>query len=309
MPSKRDAPCDCGSGLPYRHCHYPIDRAGPQKRLEAARRAYLENWRTNAASYATQGCYTWMAAQLEPFHPRRILDIGCGDGTGILHLARAFGRENGLTLFSTEENHSCIQAARQRLADEGLGVSITRRYEWEVRSPKTHALRTFFGRLPVPHGICLVEGDLIIDEELEDFLAGLEKFDAVTVWLIGTHLVRHECYNLSQLELRETSDYRLWVHRKAYPVADKVLRAGGVLHIVDRGEVPSSELLVDDILAGHRSMAEGMKTSLHVTGCTWMEYSEPDDDRRIAMKPTPGASGRMADLSKLAMRSVLAVKP
>jgi hypothetical protein len=82
-----------------------------------------------------------------------------------------------------------------------------------------------------------------------------------------------------------------------------------VLQIVDRGEVPSSQLLVDDTIAGHRSIAEGMKTSLQVTSCTWMEYSEPHDSLRIAMKATPGTSGRLADLSKLAMRSVLAIKP
>ena len=309
MSSRRDLPCDCGSTLPYRDCHYPIDRAGPQHRLEAARRAYLDGWRTNAAAYQEQGCYAWMVAQIEQFHPRRILDVGCGEGTGILHLSKAFGHEKAFTLISTEENPNCIQAARQHLADEGIGVSVTRRYESEVHAPNSHALRTFPGKLRTPLGVCLVESDLIIDEELEEFLANQEKFDAVTVWLIGTHLVRHECYNLSQLEMETTSDYRLWVHRKIYTIAGKILRSGGVLHIVDRGEVPSSRTLIDDILAGHRSIAEGMKTSLRVENCTWMEYAEPSAGRRIAMKATVGTSGRMADLSKLAMRSMLAIKP
>lgn len=86
MKTNRNDICWCGSGLKYKHCHYDLDTAPADRRLSVARKIYDRNWQKNAAHYASQGCYEWMASLLKPFAPKRILDIGCGEGSGILAL-------------------------------------------------------------------------------------------------------------------------------------------------------------------------------------------------------------------------------
>jgi ubiquinone/menaquinone biosynthesis C-methylase UbiE len=49
---------------------------------------YEYNWARNATSYSDQGCYDWMAKQLDTLQPRKVFDVGCGTGEGLLVLSR-----------------------------------------------------------------------------------------------------------------------------------------------------------------------------------------------------------------------------
>src|SRR3954464_9763491 len=71
----------------------------------AEKAAYLDYWRHNATSLALQGCYGWMAAQLDFLKPKRILDIGCGTGEATLALFQRFSPD----IIAIDENMSCLR--------------------------------------------------------------------------------------------------------------------------------------------------------------------------------------------------------
>lgn len=249
-----------------------------------------------------------MACQLKGYSPKRIFDIGCGDGRGILALEKEYGGVDW-QVFSIEENSECLHNARQLLRQNGIKASVIRRCDVIVQAPNTHAITTQSGRLTAAPGANLFEGDILADEEVEGFLCAQPKFDAITVWLMGTHPLRFECYNIHELNIQNTGDYRLRVQNKAYELANRILRTGGVLHIIDRGEIPTTENLRNDCLNSHRDQAAAMHTSLEVLDTLeFKEYTETASPTRLPMFATPSLSGRTADLSRLCMRSIIAVK-
>jgi SAM-dependent methyltransferase len=290
--------------LKYKYCHLDIDSASRDTRLNSARRVYLRNWSQNAANLDRQGAYDWMAGRLAPYSPKRILDVGSGDGRGIEALWRRFQCN---FLISIDENRECLSAAASRLKNVGACPEIVHRLDVEMRSDKHYFLETQTGKLPLNTGIFLVESDLLVDPELESYLAKVPPFDAVTVWLVGTHLMRQHCLNLAPLEIRASGEYRLRVQNKVYELADKVLKPGGVLQVVDRGEEPSSESVQRSTLEGHREQAS--VTSLEVGHLDFMPYSEVEAGRRVHMVETREKPVENRSVSQLAIVSVIATKP
>jgi SAM-dependent methyltransferase len=307
MKVGRNDPCWCGSGLKYKHCHYELDTAPSDKRVSVARKIYDRSWQKNATHYASQGCYEWMASFLRPFAPKRILDIGCGEGSGLLALLAVLG-SNETTIISLEENSDCIHTTEEHLHSKGYETSVIYRMHAEPIADRQHMLEIEPGKLPERSGISLIESDiLLLDEELFAFLSSVPRFDAVTLWLVGTHFARQECGNIATLQIKTSGEYRLRVQNKVYELSDRFLRSGGVLQIVDRGEVPNTEHLENDFLNAHKEQAS--VTSLKAKSLNYLVYNEPGGSRKVAMQATVGKSGRTPDLSRFAMISVTSVKP
>jgi len=307
MKAGRNDPCWCGSGLKYKNCHYEVDTAPPEKHVQVAREVYDRNWQKNAAHFASQGCYEWMASVLKPFAPKRILDIGCGEGSGLLALLSTLGSDN-LTIISLEENSECTHTAEKHLRSKGYEASIIHRMHAEPTANRQHVLGVEPGKLVERSGITLIESDILLkDDDLFSFLLSIPRFDAVTVWLIGTHFARQECQSIASLQIKTSKEYRLRVQNQVYEHADRLLRSGGVLQIVDRGEVPNTELVRSDFLNAHKEQAS--VTSLEVKSLEYLVYNEPGASRKVAMQATVGTSGRTPDLSQFAMISVISVKP
>lgn len=91
-------PCYCGSGKKYKFCHYILDKTSGIERLKTSQQMYLERWKKNAENFRNQNCYSWMASRIQQFKPKQILDIGCGDGSGIIALATALPSASILSL-------------------------------------------------------------------------------------------------------------------------------------------------------------------------------------------------------------------
>ena len=302
---KPDEPCWCGSGQEYQKCHQAIDSVPPDKRLHVARAMYSKMWQENAIQFENQDCYDWMASLLQSYEPIRILDIGCGVGNGIAALLKRFPTAK---IVSTDENPECIELARQRLESDGTPVNIVRRLKDQPTGPRSHRLDFELGKLKSGKGVDLVESDLLIDEEFVSFLETQPKFDAVTVWLIGSHRLRyHECDNFSG-KITSPGEYRLYVQNTAYRLADHVLKPGGVLQIVDRGEPPTSDLLRNDNLNSHRQQATLTEGRMVVTSHDYRLYTEATAPSAIKMVVTAPLSGRTADTKQLAMISIISVK-
>jgi len=300
----RNDSCWCGSTKKYKYCHLDIDSAVGENRVTAAKRVYLRNWDRNASSIEEQGGYLWMAKKLEPYKPKRIFDVGAGDGRSLAALWNAFSPD---LIFSVDENRECLAASESRLKKLGAPAQIVPRLEIQMQSEKNYLLNTKLNMLPKDNGVFLIESDFLTDPELNNFLETIPPFDAVTVWLIGTHLVRQNCLNIAPLRMEDNGWYRLKVQNNAYELADRILRPGGVLQIVDRGEEPSTQFLKDDTINSHREQAS--VTSLQVQEMDYMLYQEVETSNRITMVVTPGTSGIIRENPKLALLSVISTKP
>lgn len=110
---------------------------------------------------------------------------------------------------------------------------------------------------------------------------------------------------ISNLKSADPDTYRLRVQNRVYKLAAQVLRPGGWLQVVDRGEPPTEQFLLDDVFKAHRDQAS--PTNLEVFSVQHREYVESTSGIRMVAS-TP-ASGRTSDLTKLAMVSVLSRKP
>jgi SAM-dependent methyltransferase len=265
---------------------------------------YASHWAVSARHFDRQSCYDWMTDLLRPLAPKRILDIGCGTGQGLLSLLHRFEP----TIVAVDENLACLTEAQHNLAEMGYASDLVTRLGYIVGGDGTHQMVTDQSAIRATKRISLIHGDVIFDDpELERFLTAAAPFDAVTVWLIGTDPHRiTKCQNLAPLEIASAEEYRLRVQNRVYPLASRVLRPGGWLQTVDRGEPPATEELRNDDLAAHRDQAS--VTDLVVFDHSYREYLEPES-LGVGMVASPGSSGRNPKIEKLAMTSVLARKP
>ncbi len=248
-----------------------------------------------------------MATRLKAYSPQRILDIGCGDGSGLLAILSILNSEE-ITILSLEENLECINITAQNLRSKGLKVSIINRMHVIPKTNNKYLLGVESGKLFETSSINLIESDILLsDDDLLSFLMSIQCFDAITIWLIGTHHLRNECENLFNLKIKSSFDYRLRVQNQVYVLADKLLRSGGVLQIIDRGEVPDTKLLREGILNAHKEQAS--VTDFEVSSLDYMIYDEPNVSQKITMQPSIGSSGRNPDLSRTAMICIESIKP
>lgn len=270
----------------------------------AEKAAYAEYWAENARSFASQGCYDWMAAQLDELQPKRLLDIGCGTGEGLLSLSRRFHGE----IVAVDENLACLRTAYRLLRANHIAADLRARFRYRQNPDGTHS--TIVGQTPVrtSERVSLIQADpLFADPAFTEYLQTEPKFDAVTVWLIGVFLCRSSCADLAPLSIASPEEYRLRVQNRVYALASAMLRPGGWLQVVDRGEPLDTQELVEDSLSAHREQAR--LGTLRVRGLTSRIYHEHATQKGVEMVISPGTSGRVPILDQTAMVSVISVNP
>ena len=298
-------PCYCGSGVKYKFCHYLLDIASANTKCELSQKMYIDRWNKNAVHFRDQGCYTWMASQLAPHSPKLILDVGCGDGSGLLAIKNVC--KSNPRILSCDDNINCLKMAHDKIAACGLDVKLVQRLRQIAAGENYHEMEADTDKLHIPveyADITLVEADIIWDSEFSDFLKSWPKFDAITVWLVGTYDLKPECRNLKKPVGGQL--YRLTVQNNVYQLADKILRVGGVLQIVDRGESPKEDFLKQDTIQSHQEQAQG--TSMEFLDLQSKDYDEPAQGAGITMVKAIGKSGRIPDLTQLAMSSIIFIK-
>ena len=274
-------------------------RAAAVIQLDRDRRAYAGEWEVSSSHLNDQDCYTWMANELGV--SGRVLEIGCGTGLSTLALLGA-----GYRVVSVEENPACLRKASARLEAAGFSVSVQLRGEEKVVAGAR--IEIDYAKVKEADAdVILIEGNVIQDPKLLAFLEGGGKFDAVACWLVGTHssMRFNKCI---PPQITTPKHYRLQVQNLVYEMSDRVLKPGGVLQVVDRGEPASTPELEADFLDAHRDQAS--VTSLTPIGLTQRAYIEANHDDATRMVLSPGTGGRIPDFSNgLALISVRSVKP
>lgn len=293
-------PNDIGPG---RHPPESGGRAAPPAadpaidRLAKARAQYALEWGSgNAQQFATRGHYDWMAGFLDGH--RRVLEIGTGSGSGTLALLAT-----GHAVVSIDENPECLKLARQKLIAAGhaavhesreLVEADRRGYRIRYRQPAS--------AFPAS-GALLLEGDLLNDPALIEWIGAHAPIDAIACWLIGTYFERSQNTAIVGLAIANPSDYRVRVHRALAELADRILPRGGVLHLVDRGAPPDSELAMQQHRNYQAYLTAG--TALKVQSMRHIRYEEPRADAGPAIQLIPSRPGQDDVLTDMTFISVL----
>lgn len=214
-----------------------------------------------------------MAEQLQSYKPIRVLDVGCGTGEGLAALLTISTR----SIVAIEENFDCIKAAERNLIDLGYSVKIIPRIVYVEHPDGRHDFWINLNDV-IEEGpsVTLVHADPLLvdkDEPLRMFFDSTPKFDAVTIWLIGTYQCRKTCKALDGFRISNPREYRLHLQNKIYEIADCILKPGGVLHVVDRGLVPDTDKIKNMLIDAHKEQAS--VTSLCVSDFAYRVYTEP----------------------------------
>jgi hypothetical protein len=95
-------------------------------------------------------------------------------------------------------------------------------------------------------------------EVLADGGFGGDRLDAVTCWLLDVTRAKADAQTrLRAMGLRTPDEHRLAVQTLVYRLADRVLRPGGVLQVVDRTKEPLGEALAAGMVRLQRAQAKG----------------------------------------------------
>ena len=301
---ERNDPCWCKSGKKYKKCHMLIDNKSGLEKVQASEENYINKWEKSATNFESSGCYKWMIDQIKYIGPKRILEIGCGDGTALKNIIREI---DPLFIVSLEDNNECIRVAAKKLSKDNIGnVKIYKRYKKEMLSNDMFNDSVVESELKLDSKINIIEANVIFDTGIIEFLKTQEKFDLVVVWLIGTHTMQKNCQNLTEYEIKTVNQYRLHVQNKVYEMADVLLRKGGVLQVVDRSEIPDKKELTDDLINSHKEQAS--VTTLEVLGLKYYEYKELEEKGKMGLKITVPDTGRIPNLEKTCVISVVSEK-
>lgn len=298
-----NSPCPCGSGRKYKKCHRNFEEATSQQKYAAAQDVYATSWKETAALQYARGDYTWMAEQLPPLQSARLLDIGTGSGHGLLALCERF--EADLRIVSVDENLSCLKYAAQTLMATGYSADVVSRLDTQ-ETPFGFVQKGGNILVPLPEPIALIEADPLTDEYLEKALADGGQFDAVTIWLTGAHLLRgHNAYSIHR-GAKSEKDLRIILQNEVYELADRVLRPGGILQVVDRAEAPTTDVLRGEYFKAHGEQAE--PTTLKVKEVTYRLWSSPAGAPTLLIDSQP--ENRPADFpeAQLALVSIISEK-
>lgn len=242
--------------------------------LEVFRKQYVKSWGVNSDGHLAQGHYSWMAAKLDGYP--LTLEIGCGVGYSTLALLK-----QGHRIVCVEENPHCITATQRLVSEQGYSVEVIKR--GSPKSVDNNSYRLAYSEVgeALAADCLIIEGDALKDPKLVDWLLTQPKFDSIACWLIGTHNARGHNVAIDKSLIPTAYEHRIFVQNRVYELADRILRPGGVLNVIDRAQTPSSELLAEAMLDHHRDQAS--VTSLSVESLDHIPHEESEADGAMQM--------------------------
>jgi len=197
---------------------------------------------------------------------------------------------------------------------ENNGFGVARIHRGTATALSENAYRQHFAPIQlgdIDKQITILDGDVISDQQLSDWLKTVRKFDAVVCWLIGTNRARHYVEDRKLLPWKTDGEYRLRVQNRTYELADTILRIGGILNTVDRGQNPTGEkqemLILDDITS-HQEQAERTTLQVDPNSLRHLPYQPEKIQHGKKMVLTPGPFSKIPDKLDLSLRTISAIK-
>ena len=237
--------------------------------LEIAREEYARLWTSvNGPELATSGHYEWMVQSVAGC--TRTLEIGVGAGLSTVALLKQGHRVIGI-----DENPVCLIAAQTALRRAGF------RAEVQLRGSSSGLSNSYVvdyvpvnapARFP---DVFLVEGNVLADDKLSDWLRTSGAYDAVLCWLAGGHrAIRRNTALPAPIRDGDAQFYGLCIHERAYDLAKQLLRPNGIVSFVDRMDKPidveSEKRRLIDV---HEALADD--PSFEVESVSFRSYNDP----------------------------------
>lgn len=269
--------------------------------LDKFRKQYIKQWQVNSNDHLAQGHYDWMTSKVDGYP--RLLEIGCGIGHSTLALLK-----KGHNLVCIEENPHCISATQALIADHGYSVAVIQRSTAKDIDNNAYSL-SYSAIGNTPNADCLlIEGDALKDIKLEQWLASQPQFDSVVCWLLGTHDSRGHNVAVDTSIMPTPFEHRIFVQNNVYELAAVILRAGGILNVIDRVQAPSTDFLANAMLDNHRDQAS--VTSLQVQSLDYIPYKQTQENGAMEMLLTVPVEAFDHDSAPtLSLCSVTSLKP
>ena len=146
----------------------------------------------------------------------------------------------------------------------------------------------------------LIESDVVIDPYIERWLEAGDGFDAVTLWLTGTHTYRQHSAASHVTAIENDGEHRVFVQRMAHGLAAKALRPGGVLQIGVRGMAQMSEIDAGDVLRRYCELAPD--SGLRPKSAAFCGYGDPASAMPMVANAAALDDPEFAELEKGSVR-------
>jgi SAM-dependent methyltransferase len=278
------------------------DNYKPDKRLNYDKNKYINEWQKDSDYFLEQGYYNLMANCLfEKINPEIVLEIGCGNGNGIIELLK---NKNIKNIISIEENECCIDFASRKIEAEGIFVKkIIRNNPTFIKGEVYVNQYSEINEFELSK-VNIIQGDILYDEIIKQYIKN-KKFDVVICWLLGTHESTQANLEYINAGVKDNKTFRLLVQNCIYELSDIILKENGFLHIVDRGEIPYNKEIMEQYISCHKDQASVTNLKI-VEDIKFLEYKPLDNGIRMInssfpsheRKSTPKGTAFISVLSK-----------
>lgn len=204
-------------------------------KLKENREAYSNEWDRNSYKLYENNYYKWMCNEIDS--KKHVLEIGTGIGYSTLLLLKS-----GHSVIGIDENIECLKKTKNLLETNGYEVKYISREKIRVLNDGYELLYDKIENKIESYQALLIEGDILNDDRLFDWISENYSFDATICWLIGTYEYRHANKYINNANIYSSGDYREKVHKKLSELSCSILNEDGVLNIVDRAPKQSIDM-------------------------------------------------------------------
>jgi len=278
---KRNDPCPCQSGKPYKFCHQPIFDAAYDEMLPVAQREYELDWRGNSSHYRDQGLYESLAGELVAAGSvAKVLDIGSGRGEGIEALRGVLPQDH--LIVGIDENPKCLEVAAVILGLSADAVSDNR-IAVTAHQDKTYEISLVPGRLKPIRPVTLIQSDVLLEDgELVECLSNAGPFDAITLWFTGIHKAKQSARAMKERGITSDAVHRQAVEDAAASLGSLLLRPGGWLQLASRGAHSDETAIKSEYEPEMLDL--GQTNGFDLRTISARPYTEPSGGRRLGVR-------------------------
>lgn len=270
-----------------------------------ARQLYSIEWAESSDNYNKNGFYDWCLNSIKG--KKRILEIGCGVGFSTLKIIN-----DNHTIISIEENPFMLNFAEKNLSQSKIKFKSIRREKFVVTNPGYRVdYQNIHDSFDINDNV-LIEGNILTDYKLQEWLLSKNSFDAIICWFMGIQgaiVANDDMRHTYKFNEYEPSKYRKCIQIFLFQLGDKILKEGGVINFIDRTQLFESEqqkILTFDTL---KDAFGDLSTSIDLCYIDQLEIENPAKIKGVPIKATHNDKViESGDTYRYALTTVIGVK-